>query len=494
MNHAGRATRAFTAIIMTLAAASTSLAGDGSGEFPMAMGDAVIRRTDSGNAGALLPTQTLPDLINISLQRWATSTPTTDPYNGSVVGGGSANLFRLQLTFAGLVNPPGTLGLGGLPYAPMEFGESPVYGFVELDVDDEADTGGETPAYSALRPLGQASRFGGRFAGSIGERQALGGDDLNQPWVQEPQICLSGADFVLSLCGCFSVSVVSKSDPQAATFGPGQTWVVRGRFFQRSGGYNAASLMTGGSWLGSYDPPVNLQFSNNISTNTTTVTLVYALTQAGAAQLSGGSVQAINTSASDDTSISEGVSDLITSSTRPGLTGLTYELIRRWAGRSVNDATNPRRWVPRAIVGTAYPNPEDGLYVWTDVGPGLLRKDVNGDGVLNALDRTAIATFIASYDGTNDDGDGVVNGSVKLIEFGANFSVFDVNGDGVVDADDMLGIPLCPADFNASGSVTVQDVFDFLAAWFGGNADFNHSGSTTVQDIFDYLSAWFTGC
>jgi hypothetical protein len=40
----------------------------------------------------------------------------------------------------------------------------------------------------------------------------------------------------------------------------------------------------------------------------------------------------------------------------------------------------------------------------------------------------------------------------------------------------------------------VQDVFDFLTAWFVNAADFNLSGSTTVQDIFDFLGAWFSGC
>jgi len=56
--------------------------------------------------------------------------------------------------------------------------------------------------------------------------------------------------------------------------------------------------------------------------------------------------------------------------------------------------------------------------------------------------------------------------------------------------------PPCPADFNGIGGVTVQDIFDFLAAYFANDprADFNTSGSVTVQDIFDYLSAYFTGC
>jgi glucose/arabinose dehydrogenase len=56
--------------------------------------------------------------------------------------------------------------------------------------------------------------------------------------------------------------------------------------------------------------------------------------------------------------------------------------------------------------------------------------------------------------------------------------------------------PACPADFNASGGLDVQDIFDYLNAWFAGNTrtDFNASGSLDVQDIFDYLNAWFAGC
>jgi len=53
----------------------------------------------------------------------------------------------------------------------------------------------------------------------------------------------------------------------------------------------------------------------------------------------------------------------------------------------------------------------------------------------------------------------------------------------------------CPADFNLSGSVTVQDIFDFLAAYFAGDAraDFNNWAGITVQDIFDFLAAYFGG-
>ncbi len=60
----------------------------------------------------------------------------------------------------------------------------------------------------------------------------------------------------------------------------------------------------------------------------------------------------------------------------------------------------------------------------------------------------------------------------------------------------MMPVPVCPADFNGVGGITVQDIFDFLAAWFAGDirADFNTSGTLSVQDIFDFLAAWFAGC
>ena len=54
----------------------------------------------------------------------------------------------------------------------------------------------------------------------------------------------------------------------------------------------------------------------------------------------------------------------------------------------------------------------------------------------------------------------------------------------------------CTADFNNNGVASVQDIFDFLAAWFGGDpqADINGNGFLSVQDIFDLLNAYFAGC
>lgn len=67
---------------------------------------------------------------------------------------------------------------------------------------------------------------------------------------------------------------------------------------------------------------------------------------------------------------------------------------------------------------------------------------------------------------------------------------------GQLTADNIVLEPSCLGDFNGSGAVSVQDVFDFLAAYFATDprADVNGVGGVTVQDIFDFLAAYFAGC
>jgi hypothetical protein len=54
----------------------------------------------------------------------------------------------------------------------------------------------------------------------------------------------------------------------------------------------------------------------------------------------------------------------------------------------------------------------------------------------------------------------------------------------------------CRANFNGADGLSVQDIFDFLNAWFAADprADFDGQDALQVQDIFAFLNSWFAGC
>ncbi len=72
------------------------------------------------------------------------------------------------------------------------------------------------------------------------------------------------------------------------------------------------------------------------------------------------------------------------------------------------------------------------------------------------------------------------------------------NGLRVFAASDPMNVApvrACRADFDDDGTVTLQDVFAFLNAWFIGDARADiDGGGLTIGDVFAFLNAWFTGC
>jgi len=71
---------------------------------------------------------------------------------------------------------------------------------------------------------------------------------------------------------------------------------------------------------------------------------------------------------------------------------------------------------------------------------------------------------------------------------------YDLDGDNDgADQEAYGALRVCPADANHDGSVTTQDIFDFLNLWYASDpaADFNGDSAITTQDIFDFLNEWF---
>jgi hypothetical protein len=95
----------------------------------------------------------------------------------------------------------------------------------------------------------------------------------------------------------------------------------------------------------------------------------------------------------------------------------------------------------------------------------------------------------------NDDFGGGFQSQVTLSPTTGTMYYIRVGGYQAAAGMGVLHVRTCLPDFNCDGMVSVQDIFDFLNAWFAGNprADIN-GGGLSVQDIFDFLNLWFAGC
>jgi hypothetical protein len=458
-------------------------------------GDAVVRKTDPEQTGPVDASTNLPDLISARLVGWSAPDAHNDPYTGTIADPSTAMLFRLDLQFVGVVNPPGPME----PFLPFMFGPSPLYGFLEIDVDNDRDTGGEYTPVAKNRYLANVGRFGRLPPGPIHERAVDHGSKIfGHQFGQSPQFEQSGADFALVLCGCITPEIVSEGNGnQNHIFEAGETWIVRGNFFQSAGGYDQAMATSGGT-PGLYDPQVNLRFSHNQATNITTVTLVYAIDNAGSAALRGDPfVEPHDFDVGDQNSVLEALDALIwgVGSLHPGDPTLT--LAQRWLGRNSNDYRDPTRWGLTALFGTSYSVQQPGYpFVWTDTGFNEKAGDVDGDGTVGAHDAAIIRAAISSLDGTPADGDGVgfENGSVLLLNPGINFYVEDVNGDGRIDQIDQR--LACVADYNLDGRLDLSDFIGFLAGFAGQTlrADIDQNGTLDINDFVTFAAAFAGGC
>ncbi|MCH8271183.1 MAG: hypothetical protein IH985_08255, partial [Planctomycetes bacterium] len=444
--------------------------------------DAVLRLTNPN--GTIHPNSTLPDVSTIVISGWLPDNPLLDPFTGSFINTRDAHIFRLDIIFSGLVNPPGPIALGAQEFDPFRFGVSPVYGFLDLDIDDNKDSGGELSLPAELRYLANVARFGRVPQGSIGGRAARSAQDIDQDFFSAPFYERTGADFAVALCGCWAVEIVFEGGNGDGIFNPGETWLVSGRFLERARGYVGASGAFGGSAPGHYDPVTIIRFQHILATDSTIITLVEPLDMIGAAILAGQPAQPANFSLFDHTSVLEALTDIIFGAGGP-LSGPVFELTRLWRGRNAADYMDVDNWQVTALFGTSYTSINASLYAWTDTGFDETPGDVNADALADDADIAMIRDEVYARDGGPTDADGIKNGRVVLIDFGTNFSLFDIDGNGVIEPED-LWLYGHRADLDRNG---VLDIFDFLQmqALFvhrDPRADFNLDERF---DLFDIL-------
>ena len=396
-------------------------------------GDAAARPMDPGAGTPFDPdAHRLIDLLHIRVGQWAPDEPHEDLFTGRLTPNGE--FFRMDLTLDGCVNPPGSVTPE--TFSPFTFGPHPVYGFVEIDIDANRWTGGETdsPRY---RYLGNIVRFGGMVL-QPGRRWAVApsGGAFDHAFGTPPFVERHGEEFHLALLGGqFGYGDIEEREGDGdGTFEPAETWDIRAPLFHRAHGYEPFSFALGGAHAGEYAPVVDLRFRHDPAGDVTVLTLVVPLTDVGAGLMRNQPPQPYNGDPSDHASVLEALWDLHDSAAFLQVfpSGLPEEaMIADWASQYPPDHDHPAQWELTALLGTSYtrPHPTGTFYVWTDAYPNVVPGDVDGSGEAAAFDAQLVAEYVLENDGQ----DGVADGVVTLAQFARDFSVFDVNHDGVVD-------------------------------------------------------------
>jgi hypothetical protein len=479
------------------------------------------RRTDGGDPISPIGSETVPELLSIAIGRWAPTSAAGDPlspgaslpvdeYQGAWSDTGE--FLRVDLVFQGRVNPPGPVGHN---YDPHRFGPSPLYAFIEFDIDRNANTGGERDE-PEFRYNANVARFGGMPQGvPYVNRIAFDGGPYDTDPLTPPHIDRSGEDFHLSIFGepgdiveirdvvtgdllCSGGCVPGTFVP---TFAAGDVWDVAGPSFGLAHGFSEFNVS-----IGSYDRHERLRFAHDEVRGVTLVSLIYPLTQRGWAIRSGTStVPAMDYDTDADYSMAEAVFILQQSATF-GLNAADpyWMVIADWACNNDaepvrcanvrNGRLNPANWRVTALVGTMLaiaPATTAGLFVPTNIVPGVVVGDFNGDGWVTQTDAQMLADFIDLYDQDPAVDAGAVfgasafDGIIQIINFGPNFSIYDVNYDGQVDAVDLAAVEQDGGDYDNDNDFDLRDVAAFQACFTGSAFIIADSTGLVCRDAFD---------
>lgn len=437
--------------------------------FPLSdpLGDARIRRTDLGGNGDVGEAyHAIPDIAGFGMGNWQPANPSQNLFVGTWSPQGA--FLRVDVGFAGQVNPPGPLDL--LPnssFEPYRYGDHPAFGYIEVDVDRNVSSGGE-PDRPDLRYLWNVTRFGGlpgvpRFLAA--DRIATHWTHLDNNLSTPPHVERSGEEFHIALFGDWIDAVQEISGNGDNTFEPGEVWWVYGQLFHRA---HVFRYFSSAGPDGDYLPTVILQFDHPVGASVTVVSLVYPLTNAASALQQGDpSVEPPDASYTNQNSVEEALIDLQTTVQRIISTGdplqndIRFPMIAPWGNQFPGDYLLPIDYHFDMLVGMAYQAEKlDGSVVaWTDAWPGPVYSDFNGDGRVTLADVQLFDSFIAQ----NDAADGVPDGEVQIPDFARNFSMFDLSYNGVVDAEDRQLI-VVPGDLNGDFLVDQTDVALFVWA------------------------------
>ena len=390
-----------------------------------------------------------PEMIFATLGRWAPVDPHDNAYLGefSATGG----FLRLDLVFAGLLNPPGEL-IGN--YYPEEYGPNPLIGWVDFDVDANADTGGDTEQPETGYTWNVA-RWGGLPQGQhFTDRITMDGEPWSGVFGATPLTYRSGADFRLLFHGTYldtiEQHVTGDTNDQ---FEAGETWIMAGPVLWRNRGYD---LIT---YAGAYEVLVRVRFAHSLVTDRTTVTLVYPLDNYAHAALYDVPYEEPDFISAGVNSIHEALWDLqVSADDPPGSPKPQYRpLMADWAFQEPTDHLNPAAWRCTFLFGTGLEENSGYGVAHTEAWPNVVQHDFNGDGLVSATDELLLTDYIAGHDGeAGYDDDGVVNGTVSRVSFASLFSVHDADYDGLVTAD---GFPSqAVADYDNDGDVDLADV------------------------------------
>ena len=444
--------------------------------------DLALRRTDDDPSVDPL-TGNWPELRYATLGHWIPVDAYADPYFGNYSTNGDCNtncdFLRLDMVFDGLLNPPGDVNG---TYTPAQYGLNPLFGWVEIDMDANSNTGGDTDQPEIMY-CANVARWGGMPQGTrFVDRISIDGEPWSGTFGALPATYRSGEEFFLLFQGDYIGSIDKVVGDTDNVFEEDETWLVNGALLWGAPGYVYVT------YGGGYQPDVTIRFRHSTADGATTLSFVYPLDNQAYAELyDDWPVQDYNFSYFDANSVDEALWDLeISADDPPYPSHPNNPLLEGWATQDRQNHLDPWGWRCTVLFGTALQSQAQGgeRFAWTDAWPNVVVNDFNGDGLVTKTDRLMLSDYIAAHDGEMDyDADGMENGEIDRETFSNRFSMHDDDYDGLVSTN---GFPVQgPCDYDNDGDVDLDDFRAFQVCYSMTPLDPEVLANVGCLDAFD---------